>query len=471
MWTLPAWVDDGFQHVNLLQTSSRFAIVENLGAGLKNDASHLLWALGLRTHVPSKLAVLEYTSKIIVVMIAFILLFFLLYVACNGVPTTRVRRARETGNGMPGKMQAVFALTMLLDYSCTDQYQPNMPEMARAFKVSSAQIGSTIQVHLFSCAVGTLVVGPLSDRMGRRPVILTCQLMQAAGTFTCACASSLGWFMSGRVLQGLGASVLVVIFACFRDCYEEPARRQQATGAMFSITLVGPIFAPAFGGFLASRFGFRLPFALLAGCSMLLACAGCLVIHETASGEPSGKGMAVDFYRVLNNGKRLLILLCLGACKSTFDVNIATNGVIMEEHFGQSVVQTSLLSIAFAVACAGGSVVSGCLQEQPTDVMRMFIPLMLLSSASLIVAGLYSGSIAGYLSSMSFLQLLVFPQMISYHTEFAQDLQDIAGAAVGIAFFAQYALSSVMSLPGVFAAEDSTRAMLFVLAGTVLAVA
>ena len=208
--------------------------------------------------------------------------------------------------GMSRGMQVVLAMTMLVDYSCTDQYQPNIPAMAEVFMVSPTEMGLTIQIHLLFCALGMTVVGPLSDRIGRRPVILACQLMQAISTVTCMCAlsalgyllvhliamqklpqflpgaSGIGWFMAGRAIQGLAASVYVAILASMRDCFDDAASRQRAIGGMMSLMLIGPIFAPAVGGYLASEFGWRCPFGLLAVFAVVVACVSYHVIHETA---------------------------------------------------------------------------------------------------------------------------------------------------------------------------------------------
>ena len=165
--------------------------------------------------------------------------------------------------------------------------------------------------------------------------------------------------------------------------------------------------------------------------------------------------------------RRLLILLCLGATKSLFDVVISTNGFILEDHFGHTVEQTAVFTAAFAVACAMGSMVSTQMTARPTTVLWMFIPVLLLSATLLILAGIFSESIVAYLSSISCLQLVVMPPIMAYHAEFSQELQDIVGMATSVDLCAQYLLSSAMSLVGVFAATYSTKSMLFVLAGTV----
>ncbi|CAE7858200.1 mdtL [Symbiodinium necroappetens] len=254
------------------------------------DMGRRPWRIHQRVDSSTAWFVLQWISVMTTVLLVLALGAFLLYVVSRGVPKSSSRRARVSG--MSPKMKVVLALTMLVDYSCTDQYQPNIPAMAKFFMVSPTEMGFTIQIHLLFCALGMTVVGPLSDRIGRRPVILACQLMQAISTVTCMCASSIGWFMAGRAIQGLAASVYVAILASMRDCFDDAASRQRAMGAMMSVMLIGPIFAPAVGGYLASDFGWRCPFGLLAIFAVALACISYHVIHETAPAHEEASNLA-----------------------------------------------------------------------------------------------------------------------------------------------------------------------------------
>ena len=77
--------------------------------------------------------------------------------------------SRKQRQGMSRSMLVALGSTLLLDFFCTDQYQPSMPDMARDFGVLPVHMGATIQVHLFTSAIFMLLFGPLSDYIGRRP--------------------------------------------------------------------------------------------------------------------------------------------------------------------------------------------------------------------------------------------------------------------------------------------------------------
>ena len=176
----------------------------------------------------------------------------------------------------------------------------------------------------------------------------------------------------------------------------------------------------------------------------------------------------VQVRRAIGSRRQLLILVNVGITKSLFDIVISTNGFILEDRYGQTVLSASLYTAAFAVSCAMGSWVSGQLSKKPTEVMMMFTPLVLLAALALVLAGIMSESMGGYLSSIAFLQFAIFPPIMSFHAEFSQDLNDIAGVATSVDLFSQYMLSSVISLLGIWAAEQGTRAMLFTMACLVI---
>ncbi|CAJ1389249.1 unnamed protein product [Effrenium voratum] len=409
---------------------------------------------------------MEWTSRASLALLVLGLCLFLPAAACRGLPRGGLRTQEKTG--MSKNMNLALATTMLLDYSCTDQYQPSMPQMAEVFQVSPSAMGYTIQVHLLSCAAGTLMVGPLSDRMGRRPVILACQSMLAVSTFACMCASDLLWFMAGRVLQGLAASVYVVILASLRDCYADPGARLRAMGTLMSLMLVGPIFAPSMGGLLASYAGWRCPFLVLALLSLSLTLFSVFVLEETAVAPKTSEGYLRDIYRVVRDRRRVMILLCVGTTKSLFDVVISSNGFILEDTYGQSVRGAARIAAAFAISCALGSLLARRLHRRPTEVLLLFIPILLGAAGLLVLGACFSESLGWYVSVICILQLLVFPPIIAYHAEFTEELQDIAGVATSVALCAQYLLSSLISLPGVVLAESGVRGMLFFLAGVVV---
>lgn len=142
-------------------------------------------------------------------------------------------------------------------------YLPSMPAMAVYFGVDFATIQLTLSLYLATVAVGQLIVGPLSDRFGRRPVILGGLLCFVVGTSVCLLAPSIGVLLAGRVLQALGGCAgLALSRAVVRDIYG----REQAASMIGYVTMgmaVAPMLAPTLGGVLEALYGWRAGFAFL----------------------------------------------------------------------------------------------------------------------------------------------------------------------------------------------------------------
>ncbi len=151
-------------------------------------------------------------------------------------------------------------------------FVPALSSAAADLQTSPFMAQLTITLYLCGLAGGQLVYGPLSDRFGRRPLILFSMVLYLLGFLLAIPATNIAWLVVARVLQSLGGcGALVIGRAMVRDVSsDEDATRQMAVLTM-SMTLT-PALAPAIGGFINAWFGWRAIFAVLA------AIVGCLLV-------------------------------------------------------------------------------------------------------------------------------------------------------------------------------------------------
>jgi len=151
-------------------------------------------------------------------------------------------------------------------------FVPVLPAVARDFRATPGAAQMTLTVYLVGLAAGQLIYGPISDRFGRRPVLIAALLVFLAATLLAAVAPSLGWLIAARVVQALGAcGGLVLGRAMARDgATPEQAGRQLALLVM--AMTVAPAIAPLLGSTAAIWLGWRGIFAVLgvAGAALLL---------------------------------------------------------------------------------------------------------------------------------------------------------------------------------------------------------
>lgn len=141
---------------------------------------------------------------------------------------------------------------------------PSLPSLARSFAVPTPAVASTISVFLAVFAVGQLAAGPLSDRFGRRGLVLGGLVVFIAGSAICGIATDLPTLLAGRAVQALGACAASVLArAIARDLMEGTALARALAFIMVA-TAAAPGFSPLVGGLLEQVFGWPSAFAAVA---------------------------------------------------------------------------------------------------------------------------------------------------------------------------------------------------------------
>jgi DHA1 family bicyclomycin/chloramphenicol resistance-like MFS transporter len=176
---------------------------------------------------------------------------------------------------------AVLAALAATGTLATNILLPSLPQMAVSLHVSSAAVTSAITIFLAVFALGQLVVGPISDRYGRRWPVLTGFAVFFAGSIWCGLATDLPGLLTGRVIQATGACATSVLSrAIARDLFSGTALARAMTLIMIAMA-AAPGFSPLLGGALDHYFGWRSEFALVAAFAVLGAIAYGTVLGET----------------------------------------------------------------------------------------------------------------------------------------------------------------------------------------------
>ncbi|MCB1648593.1 MAG: multidrug effflux MFS transporter [Pseudomonadales bacterium] len=147
---------------------------------------------------------------------------------------------------------------------------PAIPIIKDSFAVSTGVAQLTLSLSMAAIAVATLVYGPLSDRYGRKPVLMCGITLTIIGSIACVMAPSIALLIAGRILQAAGGAVgLVVARAIVRDVYD--ARESASVIAtLVMVMVVMPMLSPAIGGELMVRFDWHAVFWLVAALALLM---------------------------------------------------------------------------------------------------------------------------------------------------------------------------------------------------------
>jgi DHA1 family bicyclomycin/chloramphenicol resistance-like MFS transporter len=167
-------------------------------------------------------------------------------------------------------------------------FLPALPAIQAAFGVSSGVAQLTLSASMAAIAFATLAYGPLSDRYGRRPVLIAGQALFLLGSAACAWAPGISTLVAGRVVQAAGAcSGMVLARAIVRDAY--PLERVTAVLAYFTLAMAAfPMFTPAIGGALIDFVHWRAVFVFSLGVGGLALAAVVFGVWETRPGRAAG---------------------------------------------------------------------------------------------------------------------------------------------------------------------------------------
>ena len=215
-----------------------------------------------------------------------------------------------------------FALTALLaglsaiGPLTTDMYLPSLPDIARLLGASTAQVQLTISSYLIGFAVGQIVYGPLSDRHGRKPVLLGAVALYLCASLACALSTSIEMLIAARFAQALGGSGGIVLArAMVRDLYagHRAGRELSVIGAVMALA---PVLAPVAGGALQTAFGWRSAFFALVAAAAGGAVVIVLLMPETlraSVAEPVSPASIAKSYATVARHPAYLAYLGLAA--------------------------------------------------------------------------------------------------------------------------------------------------------------
>lgn len=168
-----------------------------------------------------------------------------------------------------------------------NSFLPSLPNMAEHFGSSTALMGLSVGVYLGTSAIFQILVGPLSDRIGRRTVSLWALIIFSVVSISCVYAPNTFVFMVLRALQAIAACTFVVARAIVRDTTET-----QASGSKIAYISMGtaicPMFGPALGGLLDGWFGWEANFWFIGGLGFFILLIAYFDLGETVPENTQG---------------------------------------------------------------------------------------------------------------------------------------------------------------------------------------
>jgi len=388
-----------------------------------------------------------------------------------------VRRARS-----PAPL-ALLILVAMVTPTAMNMYLPAMAEMQRDLATSAASIQLTLSLFLIATAAGQLVVGPISDMIGRRPTLLWGLSLYVVATVACALAPTVELLVAARIVQALGGCAgLVLARAIIRDMHDTAASASMI-GYVTMGMAVGPMITPPIGGFVADAASWRLIFWLLAA---LGAAAVLLTLTRLVETRPPERGGRVfrrwagDLAALLRIGDFWLFASTLAALCIAFFSFIAGGVFVATEVYGLTASQYGLFFIMNVVGYVIGSFLTGRFSAR-VGIGRMIVAgntvsLVAVSTAAALALGGFSHPLHlfGPMFVLGLGNGIALPNCVagavSVRPQLAGSASGLAGAfQIGAGALASLLVGLIVDLP--FWDGTSWPILVPMLAGTVLALA
>jgi MFS transporter, DHA1 family, multidrug resistance protein len=235
---------------------------------------------------------------------------------------------------------------------------PSLPALAAAMAVSYGTIQLTITLYLAAVAIGQLIYGPLSDRYGRKPLLLIGLWLYLLGSLAAVMAPSAFWLIFARVLQALGACAgLVLGRAMIRDAYPRE-RAASVLGYVSTAMSVAPMLSPLLAAVLQDRFGWRASFlACLVFGLPLLAMVQLRLPETLRERQPlPGIGGILGAYRTLLRLPTFRAYCLIGACATSMFFAFSAGGpFVIVQRLGHPPTDYALAMMLISVGWAAGT--------------------------------------------------------------------------------------------------------------------
>jgi DHA1 family bicyclomycin/chloramphenicol resistance-like MFS transporter len=354
-----------------------------------------------------------------------------------------------------GALSAIGPLTI-------DTYLPALPELSRQLGATDAQAQATITGLLIGLGFGQLVIGPLSDAVGRRRPLLAGLVLHAVMSLLCALAPSIGMLTVTRTLQGFaGAAVAVVSMAVVRDLFRG-IRAAQLLSRLVLVLGVAPILAPSLGSALLALTSWRGIFVVLALTALVMLGLAFVALPETLPVErrrPASIRGSLSAYAGLF-GDRLFIVMVLvaGLMFATLFAYISGAAFVLQDLYGMSPQQFGLAFSANAIGMIAMTQLNPWLVKRysPVSVLTFGVLLAVTGAVTLLV--LMALGIDGWLAFMVPLFFVISAAGLSFPNAPAIALNrhgESAGTAAALLGASQFMIGGAIA-PLVGALDNGT---------------
>jgi len=400
----------------------------------------------------------------------------------NATGSITLPSSAHPGDALTFKQRLVYIVALgalvALGPFTVDLYLPSFPAVAHDFSASDAAVQLTLTATSIGFAVGQLLVGPLSDKIGRRTPLLIATAVHVIASLGVAFAPSVEWLTVLRVLQGIGAAGGgVVAMATVRDLFGGlPLVRMLSRMAL--VSGLAPILAPVIGSQLLRITDWRGIFIVLAVYGSVVLVVAALLIVETLPKELRGRGAhttARERYRSLFSDRIFVGVAIIGGMVfSALFAYLSSSSFLLQDVFHLNAQQFGLIFGINSIGVVFGSQASSRIVRRvaPQWVLAVTLPIMITGAIVIAVLAANGGGLFAVLiplwvilAGCGFCFPLVQVLALAHHGEEAGTAASLLGA---VNFGLAGLISPIVGLLGISTALPMAEVMIVTLAIAIL---
>jgi MFS transporter, DHA1 family, multidrug resistance protein len=332
---------------------------------------------------------------------------------------------------------SILTLTLLAGLSALSMniFLPALPAMAAHFNVPYGVMQQSVSLYLALSALLQIIIGPLSDRYGRRPVILAALVVFLLATLGTLIAPTAGWFLAARMGQAVVAMGMVLSRAVVRDMVDGPRAASMIGYVTMGMSVV-PMIGPSIGGILDEVYGWQASFIFLGAAGLAVTALVWADLGETH--PPSNISLLAQFGQypqLLRSAQFWAYAGAAGFATGSFFAALGGAPFVGSEVFGLSPSQIGLYFALVAIGYAGGNFLAGRYsQAMGVNAMVMIGSLISVTGLALLFAITLAG-LSGPLMFFGLMMLMGLGNGVALPSANAGILSarpDLAGAASGL---------------------------------------
>jgi MFS transporter, DHA1 family, multidrug resistance protein len=355
--------------------------------------------------------------------------------------------ARRVGSPVPRAPLWLLALITFSGTMAMHIFVPALPVVAADFGASTGAAQLTLSFYIVGLALGQLVYGPISDRFGRRPVLIVGMAVYTLAGLVAMLSPTIGTLIAARLFQALGGCAgLVLGRAIVRDNASggEAARN---LSLMNLITMAGPGLAPLIGSALAATTGWRSIFVVLCALGLANLVLTWRLLPESSGGRGHDMLTVLRSYGQLLRSRRFLGLAVGGGCATTsLYAFIGAAPFIYVGQLGRPAHEVGFyLALNIVGVWFGSLTASRLVRKVAIDRLMVLGNLLTCAGAAVFLLAVITGSLSVALTILPMLVLMYGAGLASPMalTEVLSVNPQVAGSASGLYGFAQMAIGAV----------------------------